>query len=842
MSVANSLVKKIFISYNHSFSALVENLQTRLQKELDIEVVRDIQVDLGGDFNQFMKKIRQCSFIIAVINDDYLQSANCMFEVHEMMKDDDYHEKLLAIVIKGTEFYQAKDISRYVRYWHERKQELELDSKDIPEESKTHILYELKLINHILLDIDVFLDKLRKVRHVVVGKDVTTIPEDILKEIISKIRASREIDGVQPKTIELTPFARIAKKDIVGREKDLENLRNTLLTEKKIALINGMGGIGKTTLASVYLNEFYDKYSHIAWLTIENTLEEAIITNTWLIKNLGLEHEKPETIADMCLLRFHSITGSKPGLLILDNANERLSNYYDRLPGAPGWHVLVTSREKISPFHIIDLDFLEEKEAVELFLSHCKRFSKDQTEEIVRQVERHTLTIEILAKSAEKNHWDIDTAKKAIHIDARSGSETGHSKHAKIERVKTYLSGIFTLSNINENETWLLKQFTALPNNWIPSDFLHSLLKADELEWKDEFFISLENLHEKGYLQKDSQTDSFKMHPVFQEALSQKLKPTTTDLEILIKSVNELLHLDQEKDNPIEKLQFITLGKSLLNLFYEDMSLNISELQNNLALRFNDLGKYEEAKNLLEKCLRGRIETLGELHHLVAQTYNNLGNIYKDLGEDVKAKDSLEKALQSTLAIFGEMDPGINIIRSNLGSIYRGLGERNKALDTFETALKSAANQYDIDSIHIAIIQSSLALVYEDMGEYEKAKNLLEKAIQIGKTRFGKNNPTVNIFKSNLASVLRHFNDYEKARDLLEEILHSEIKNFGEKHPNIARYKSNLAIIYEKTGNINKAIDLCQSAYVIACESLGNNHPNTRSVKKYLDHLLGRNR
>ena len=262
-------MKKVFISYNHSAKTVVENLEISLKKEKEIEIIRDVQVGLSGDFSEFMKTIRKCHFIILVINNEYLCSQNCMFEVLELMKEEKHEDKIVAIVIEGTELYQATDINKYIRYWNDRKQKLEQDSKDIPGQSTTAILEELKLINHILLDIDIFLNNLRKINHIIIKRAATRIPDKEIEKIVKKIRESKGGGDDGHHTTELTSFARNSKNDIIGREKDLENLRKTLLTNKKTALINGMGGIGKTTLASVYLNEFYNEYDHIAWLTIE---------------------------------------------------------------------------------------------------------------------------------------------------------------------------------------------------------------------------------------------------------------------------------------------------------------------------------------------------------------------------------------------------------------------------------------------------------------------------------------------------------------------------------------------------------------------------------------------
>src|SRR5690606_1248783 len=78
--------------------------------------------------------------------------------------------------------------------------------------------------------------------------------------------------------------------DIVGREDDLKKLYDFLSHEKRMVVVNGLGGIGKTTLAQGYVSKFYEEYKHIVWITQNSeNITNDFLNESGLIKNLSVE-------------------------------------------------------------------------------------------------------------------------------------------------------------------------------------------------------------------------------------------------------------------------------------------------------------------------------------------------------------------------------------------------------------------------------------------------------------------------------------------------------------------------------------------------------------------------
>ncbi|MEL7160308.1 MAG: NB-ARC domain-containing protein, partial [Bacteroidota bacterium] len=210
----------------------------------------------------------------------------------------------------------------------------------------------------------------------------------------------------------LTGLPSVQADEVIGRENDLERLTRELRTKSAVALVRGMGGVGKTTLATAYLRyrrrETDGPLAHVAWVTQTIDFATSLLAERGLLEATQVQlTDNPVADAQQLLRNLSNFAG--PSLLVIDNAEADFDDFVPHLPGAPNWTVLVTARQRVKQLPLVELENLSEAAAVRLFRKHYT-LTKDTelVNQIVRDVGRHALTVELLAKTAQAREIPLD--------------------------------------------------------------------------------------------------------------------------------------------------------------------------------------------------------------------------------------------------------------------------------------------------------------------------------------------------------------------------------------------------------------------------------------------------
>ena len=210
MVSTNNSPPTIFLSYCHKNMDIADEIDNSLQP-FGVILTRDVRdVKYRDSISKFMKKIKETDFVIILISDDFLKSVNCMYEVIELLKVDNYKERVLPIRLNSLGIFTTEGILEYVRYWtmEEEKIRKELDKEDslaVAELREDH-----RIINEIRLTVGEFLTKIKDLNCKTYKEIKTAEYIDILniigieeKQILKEISKIKKIEDMEDKELAL---------------------------------------------------------------------------------------------------------------------------------------------------------------------------------------------------------------------------------------------------------------------------------------------------------------------------------------------------------------------------------------------------------------------------------------------------------------------------------------------------------------------------------------------------------------------------------------------------------------------------------------------------------------
>ncbi len=196
-------VQQVFISYAWGGeSELVADEIHALLTANTIRLIRD-KSDLGfkGLIREFMEKIGQGNLVILIISDKYLKSKNCMFELLEVAKKGEFHNRIFPVVLTDADIYDSLGLITYLKYWDQKIKELNANVKELDNLADTRKVQE---------DINLYTD-IRGAIDDLAGKisDMNTLTLEIMRA--KKYQPLLDALGEKPGAAE--PAANVSKKE-----------------------------------------------------------------------------------------------------------------------------------------------------------------------------------------------------------------------------------------------------------------------------------------------------------------------------------------------------------------------------------------------------------------------------------------------------------------------------------------------------------------------------------------------------------------------------------------------------------------------------------------------------
>ena len=238
-------------------------------------------------------------------------------------------------------------------------------------------------------------------------------------------------------------------------------------------------------------------------------------------------------------------------------------------------------------------------------------------------------------------------------------------------------------------------------------------------------------------------------------------------------------------------------------------------------------GRYASARDLQQRTYDTRRRILGEDHPDTLTSAGNLAGTLLALGDLSGARDLIQHTYDILRRVQGEYHPDTLTGANNLAATLQALGDLRGARDlhqrTYDTR-RRVLGENAPDTLNSA---GNLAATLLALGDLRGARDLNQHIYDTRRRVLGEDHPDTLAGANNLAATLHDIGDLRGARDLHQRTYDTRRRVLGEDHPDTLTSASNLAATLQALGDLRGARDLHQRTYDTRRRVLGEDHPDT---------------
>ena len=612
----------------------------------------------------------------------------------------------------------------------------------------------------------------------------------------------------------------------VGRETDLQRLAESLkapTTEPFAVVITGIGGVGKTSLATEFAYRYGQYFAGgVFWLNFtEPTALPAEIAICGGPGHMRLFSDKDEMSLDAKVKEVQEAWRKDiPRLLIFDNCeDEHLLTEY--LPKIGGCRVLVSSRRiewrSNRVRSVVSLDVFSPSESIALFRKYFSFPVSDDVafSELARELGDLPLAMDLAGMFLKFNLEEI-TVNDYLN-ELRSAPLLSHeSFEAQVER--TFAVSYQRLKRTDKVDALAIEVLARIaclqPGGLVPRDLLDAMF---DLSIRD----ALSRLENLGLLKNEKARRMLRMH-----RLVAVFAQTLQDIEEARVSVETMMLEKAKQANdahaPNVLLPIQSHLKVIVDTALQRADARAAALCYEMDRFLSLIGHFKEAGDYSEKALKIGAQILGIDHTDTIEYRRSWGVALQDQGELTKAQEVFEQVL-NILDHMAEADPiTLAETRHNLATLLDELGNKPAALQLYTLALTTFEQHGQTDSV--ACVHNDLAALYYDEKQYPEAEESYRRALTLMEQVRGSDHRDIALILDNVGELYTTQEKFELALPLYERALTIWERVVGPNSPDTALTLQHLADCRTKRQEHTIALPLYERSLTILEQSSGSDN------------------
>lgn len=268
--------------------------------------------------------------------------------------------------------------------------------------------------------------------------------------------------------------------------------------------------------------------------------------------------------------------------------------------------------------------------------------------------------------------------------------------------------------------------------------------------------------------------------------------------------------------------------------FPHDQGDGLRHALGSLSGHLSDAGAYGAAAHLSQAEFTVTARLRGPDHPHTLNSGNNLANALNDLGRHREAVDLHRTTLAAYERVLGPDHPHALNSRNNLANALNDLGRHHEAADLHRETLTAYERVLGPDHALSLNSRGNLAHALGGLGRLHEAVALEQQILGTRDRLLGPDHADTLSIASNLAVTLSCLAQHQQAAELHRRTLATRERLLGPDHPHSLTSRSNLANTLDQLGEHQEAADLHQDTLATRERVLGPDHPHSLTSRSNL--------
>ena len=613
-------------------------------------------------------------------------------------------------------------------------------------------------------------------------------------------------------------------KSFVGRNNINEQIDKLYEEGHHVVFISGIGGIGKTQVVKKYVSDHQNAYDTIVFATYEGDIKALINNESPFVLEPTMSRrmkedgqlEDDEEFFNAKLERIKNLSDERT-LIVIDNLDDEYQEDFKKLFDDAPYRLLITTRRDYSKskYPQITIYPLEDKEELlDLFFNNYNGglIERDDPHllDLLRMVNNHTYTIELLAKHLENSLQTVDEMMEALRKKGiLSLNEEVMDEEMNTSIAYQNLLKMYQITKLTNQEIDALRFFLFAPIDGLAPLFVKT--------WGgDEIFKTTRELEKRSWIIKTS--IGYALHPIVYQIVKNNIDINYENCKVFLNNYQRLItHEASWNFKKIEKELFASFAYKILE-YFPNIFPEIEELYYDIECLLSFATNPKYGLKLAERLFDYYKNKNGEEDYYTARSAYKIGWDHIFNTELPNSLDNSKKWIIYSYELFNKVNRPLttyekisfyNMAR-HVAKVYQFLYQAYHKEEDYENALKYAT--WALETIDKetdeAAKKSRTACLNIQMADVLLVHNEYEKALyyeQEAERTSGEVNDDLLYHLTRKAKCYVGLGRYQEALDIANKCIYGYIEKDGKYNGNTLNTYNICLDCYKALGDIDKA-------------------------------------